>query len=129
VAAVANYGDRVAESDPVDVPAARPGHSSTFTVLRARRQPWRARQIARAQCLVQLVRTLEFAYTQCVDGTPSTLVYPPSTLVYPPSTPHLPPRVHSCRSPSPAHRALNRRVLFARVARAVRTRRRAFYAR
>jgi hypothetical protein len=44
--------------------------------------------------------------------------------------PRLPsPRVHSCRSPSPARRALNRRVSFSRVARAVRTRRRAFYAR
>jgi hypothetical protein len=53
------------------------------------------------------------------------LVYPSLPLVYPPST----PRVHSRRLPSPAHRTLNRRVLFARVARAVRTRRRAFYAR
>jgi hypothetical protein len=71
--------------------------------------------------VAQLVRTLEFAYAQCVDGTPSMLVYP----LYPSSTPH----VHSCRSPSPAHRALNRCVLFARVARVVRTRRRVFYAR
>jgi hypothetical protein len=49
-------------------------------------------------------------------------------LVYPPEPSRLPPRVHSCRSPSSAHRALNRHVPFARVARAVRTRRRAFYA-
>jgi hypothetical protein len=47
--------------------------------------------------VAQLVRVLAFAYAQCVDGTSST------------------PRVRSCRSPSPAHRTLNRRVLFARV--------------
>jgi hypothetical protein len=69
--------------------------------------------------VAQLVRALEFAYAQCVDGTPSTFVYPPST-------PRLPP----CAFVSLAiARASNRRVLFARVARAVRTRRRAFYAR
>jgi hypothetical protein len=45
--------------------------------------------------------------------------------VYPSSN----PRVRSCRSPPPARRAINRRVLFARVARAVRTCHRAFYAR
>jgi hypothetical protein len=45
--------------------------------------------------------------------------------VYPSST----PCVYSCRSPSPTRRALNCHVLFARVARAVRTRRRAFYSR
>jgi hypothetical protein len=46
-----------------------------------------------------LVRALAFACAQCVDGTLSTVVYPP--------------RVHSCRSPSPAHHALNHRVPFA----------------
>jgi hypothetical protein len=64
---------------------------------------------------VQLVHALTFACVQCVDGTLSTLVYPPPP---PPSTPRLrppPPRVHSRRSPSPAHRALNHRVPFARV--------------
>jgi hypothetical protein len=55
--------------------------------------------------------------------SPDDIRLPP---VYPSSTP---PRVHSCRSPSPARRALNRHVSFARVARAVRTRRRAFHAR
>jgi hypothetical protein len=52
--------------------------------------------------VAQLVRTLEFAYAQCVDGTPSTSSTPP-------------PCVHSYRSPSPAHRALNRHVPFAHV--------------
>jgi hypothetical protein len=33
--------------------------------------------------VVQLVHALEFAYAQCVDGTPSTLVYPPPPPVYP----------------------------------------------
>jgi hypothetical protein len=47
----------------------------------------------------------------------------------PPVYPSSNPRVRSYRSPPPARRAINRRVLFARVARAVRTCRRAFYAR
>jgi hypothetical protein len=68
--------------------------------------------------VVQLVHALEFAYAQCVDGTPSTLVYPSST-------PHPPCAFASLASPSPAHCALNRRVPFARVAHAVRTHRRA----
>jgi hypothetical protein len=69
--------------------------------------------------VVQLVHALEFAYARCVDGTPSTLVYRSST-------PRLPPcALASLASPSPTHRALNHRVPFARVARAVRTRRRA----
>jgi hypothetical protein len=34
---------------------------------------------------------LAFAYAQCVDGTPSTLIYPLSTLVYPPYTLVYPP--------------------------------------
>jgi hypothetical protein len=44
--------------------------------------------------VVQLVHALKFAYAQCVDGTPSNLVYPLSTPRLPP-----PPRVHSRRSP------------------------------
>jgi hypothetical protein len=65
--------------------------------------------------VVQLVHALEFAYAQCVDGTPSTLVYPPPPRL-PPCTPRLPPPcVHSRRSPSPAHRALNHRVPLAHV--------------
>jgi hypothetical protein len=78
--------------------------------------------------VAQLVHALAFACAQCVDGTPSTLVYSPSTFVYPlvyVRLPPPPPRVHSCRSPSPARRTLYRRVLFARVACAVRTHRRA----
>jgi hypothetical protein len=51
-----------------------------------------------------LVRALAFACAQCVDGTLSMLVFPSST-----------PPVHSCRSPSPAHHALNHRVPFARI--------------
>jgi hypothetical protein len=33
---MASYGDRIAEPDPADVPAARPGLSSTLAVPRAR---------------------------------------------------------------------------------------------
>jgi hypothetical protein len=80
---------------------------------------------ALAAVIAQLVRALAFACAQCVDGTSSTPRRLPSTPVYPSSN----PRVRSCRSPSPTHHALNRRVLFARVACAVRTCRRAFYAR
>jgi hypothetical protein len=83
-------------------------------------QPRRATS-ARTRVRLRAVRRQDSVYVRL------PLVYPQSTprlpLVYPP------PRVHSCRSPSPAHRALNRHVPFARVARAVRTRRRAFYAR
>jgi hypothetical protein len=65
--------------------------------------------------VAQLVCALAFACAQYVDGTPSTFVYPPPPRLRS-STPRLPPpRVRSCRSPSPAHRALNHRVLFARV--------------
>jgi hypothetical protein len=67
---------------------------------------------ARARVRLRAVRQRDSVYARL----------PP---IYPSST----PRVCSCRSPSPAHRALNRRVLFARVARAVRTCRRAFYTR
>jgi hypothetical protein len=35
--------------------------------------------------VAQLVRTLEFAYAQCVDGTPSTSSTPRLPLVYPPN--------------------------------------------
>jgi hypothetical protein len=66
-------------------------------------QPRRATS-ARTRVLLRAVRRRDSVYARL----------PP---VYPSST----PRVHSCRSPSPAHRALNRRVPFARVARAVRT--------
>jgi hypothetical protein len=51
---MASYGDRIAEPDPADVPAARPGHSSTLAVPRARCLPGCARQIARAQRLAVL---------------------------------------------------------------------------
>jgi hypothetical protein len=65
----------------------------------------------------------------CCQG-PDDIRLPLDDSRLPPSTPRLPPpRVHSCRSPSPARRTLNRHVPFTRVARAVRTRRRAFYAR
>jgi hypothetical protein len=74
---------------------------------------------ARACVRLRAVRRRDPVYP---SSTPRRL---PSTPIYPSSN----PRVRSCRSPSPAHRALNRRVLFARVARAVRTCRRAFYAR
>jgi hypothetical protein len=40
---------------------------------------------------------------------------PPVYVRLPPVYPSSTPRVRSCRSPSPAHRTLNRRVLFARV--------------
>jgi hypothetical protein len=33
---MASYGDRIAEPDLADVPAAHPGRSSTFAVPRAR---------------------------------------------------------------------------------------------
>jgi hypothetical protein len=108
VAVVASHGDRTAEPDPAGV-------------------------------IAQLVRTLAFVCAQCVDRTPSTFAYPSSIPRRLSSTPRLPPstpvypssnlRVRSCRLPSPAHRTLNRRMLFVRVARAVRTCRHAFYAR
>jgi hypothetical protein len=44
-------------------------------------------------CPIKL-HTLAFAYAQCVDKTPSTLVYARLPLVYPSST----PRVYSRRS-------------------------------
>jgi hypothetical protein len=59
--------------------------------------------------VVQLVHALAFACAQCVDGTPSTLVYSPSTFVYPLIyvclPPRLPPRVHRVtrHRPSAAH--------------------------
>jgi hypothetical protein len=62
------------------------------------------------------------ARRQGPDDVRLPLVYPPEPARLPPVYPSSTPRVHSCRSPSPAHRALNRRVPFARVARVVRTR-------
>jgi hypothetical protein len=98
VAAVASYGGRTAEPDPADVPAARPGRSSTLAASRTRHQSCRARQIARAQRLTMLsqprratsartrvrlraVRQRDFVHARLRS---STLVYP---LVYPSSTP------------------------------------------
>jgi hypothetical protein len=68
--------------------------------------------------VVQLVHALKFAYAQCVDGTPSNLVYPLSTPRLPPPPPCA---FATLASPSPAHYALNRRVPFTHIAHAVHT--------
>jgi hypothetical protein len=70
---------------------------------------------ARTRVRLRAVRRRDSVHARLPSSTPCL------PLVYPSSTPH----VHSRRSPSPAHRALNRRVPFARVVRAVRTHRRA----
>jgi hypothetical protein len=119
--AMASYGDRIAESTPpmslqpapvVRLPSPCLG-LAVSQVVHVKSHVRSASPCHRSR-VVQLVHALAFACAQCVDGTPSTFVYPlvyiHLPLVYPP-----PPRVHLCRSPSPVHRALNRRVSFACV--------------
>jgi hypothetical protein len=118
---MASYGDRIAESTPpmslqpapvVRLPSPCLG-LAVSQVVHVKSHVRSASPCHRSR-VVQLVHALAFACAQCVDGTPSTFVYPLVYIhlprVYPP-----PPRVHLCRSPSPVHRALNRRVSFACV--------------
>jgi hypothetical protein len=60
-------------------------------------------------CVVQLVHALVFACAQCVDGTPSTLVYRPSI-------PHLPPCAFVSLAIARASRIKSSRAVRARCA-------------
>jgi hypothetical protein len=75
--------------------------------------------------VAQLVHALAFACAQCVDGTPSTLVYSPSTFVYPLVYVHLPPPPPPVCIRVARHRPRAAHYIVARVAHAVRTHRRA----
>jgi hypothetical protein len=105
--AMASYGDRIAEPTPPmslqPAPVVRlPSSCLGLAVSRVVHVKSRVRSASpcHRSRVVQLVHALAFACAQCVDGTPSTFVYP---LVYV-RLPLVYPHVHSCRSPSPARR-------------------------